>query len=228
MPRLARVVIPGLPYHVTQRGNRRHRVFFELADKTLYMRWLSGYAEKYNLEIWAYCLMNNHVHLLVVGHQDDSLAQAIGRTHGRYAQWQNKRHRWSGHFWAGRFYSTPLDEKHLWAAAKYVELNPVRSGIVEKAEEYDWSSARSHATGFFDPLLSPTRPFPGSISNWSEWLSTGIEQEDLETIRRNTSTGRPTGSDSFVAQLEIRLGRILQQRKRGRKPDTRVGLERIK
>lgn len=200
-------------------------MFFSPADRKLYLTWLADYADKYDLEIWAYCLMTNHVHLLVVGHQPDSLAQAIGRTHGRYAQWQNKRRRWSGHFWASRFYSTPLDERHLWAAIKYVELNPVRSGIVENAENYDWSSARSHATGLVDPLLSSKRPFPGSVSNWSEWLKTGIEEESLERLRRNTSTGRPTGSDAFVAQLETHLGRILQKKKRGRKPTavTEVG-----
>ncbi len=112
IPRLARIVLPGLPYHVTHRGNRRQNIFFRPQDRQTYKRWLGEYAERYGLEAWSYCLMTNHVHLLVVGHASDSLAAAIGRTHGRFAQWQNKRNDWSGHLWANRFYSTPLDDEH--------------------------------------------------------------------------------------------------------------------
>ena len=218
MPRLARVAIPELPYHVTQRGNRRHRTFFENSDRRVYLGWLANYSRKYDLEIWAYCLMSNHVHLLVMGHQGESLARTVGRTHGRYAQWQNRKHQWSGHFWSGRFYSTPLDERHLWAAVKYIELNPVRSGLVEVAEKYPWSSARAHAAGIIDPILSPDSPFPGPVGDWSEWLKTGLDAQALDRIRRNTSTGRPTGSDSFTLQIESHLGRNLHRQKTGRKP----------
>jgi len=218
MSRLARVVLPGLPYHVTHRGNRKLDVFFRRRDRLTYKRWLGQYARRYGLDIWSYCLMSNHVHLLVVAHKDDSLAMAIGRTHGRFAQWQNRRHGWSGHLWANRFYSTPLDEEHLWAAARYVELNPVRAGMVRRAEAYDWSSARCHARNHHDELLAPSRPFPGRIENWSDWLATESRAEPIEALRRNTSTGRPTGSDHFVTLLETRLSRTLRAQKRGRKP----------
>lgn len=218
MARLARIVLPGLPYHVTHRGNRRQKIFFEPRDPRVYKRLLKKYAERYGLEIWAYCLMTNHVHLLAVPRSQESLAEAIGRTHGCFAQWQNRRNSWSGHLWANRFYSTPLDEDHLWAAVRYVECNPVRAGIVDRAELYEWSSARCH-TGFrFDSLLTPSRPFPGSVECWSDWLANEPGAKQLEALRRNTSTGRPTGSDAFAEQLEERLGRSLRPQKRGRKP----------
>ena len=218
LPRLARVVLPGLPYHVTHRGNRRQNVFFRPQDRRIYKQWLSEYAKRYSLEVRAYCLMTNHVHLLAVAHASDSLAAAIGRTHGRFAQWQNRRNDWSGHLWANRFYSTPLDDQHLWAAVKYIELNPVRAGMVERAEDYPWSSARCHARNHSDELLAPSRPFPGKIENWSDWLATEPRQEEIEALRKNTSTGRPTGSDAFVTRLEASLARVLRPQKRGRKP----------
>jgi putative transposase len=218
LARLARVVLPGLPYHVTHRGNRRQNIFFRPQDRQTYKRWLGDYAERYGLEVWSYCLMTNHVHLLVVAHASDSLATAIGRTHGRFAQWQNMRNGWSGHLWANRFYSTPLDDEHLWAAVKYVELNPVRARLVDRAEDYPWSSARCHARYQPDELLAPARPFPGKVENWSDWLATEPRQRHIKALRKNTSTGRPTGSDGFVTRLEASLARILRPQKRGRKP----------
>ena len=189
-------------------------MFFSARDRQVYLRWLAEYAIRYELEIWAYCLMTNHVHLLVLGHLSDSLSQGIGRTHGRYAQWQNRRHHWSGHFWSNRFYSTPLDESHLWAAVRYVELNPVRAGIVKRAEQYRWSSAAAHSFGIDDPFLAPSRPFPGPIQNWSEWLADGMVQGSLENLRKNTSTGRPSGNDIFISRLEVLLNRSLTPRRR--------------
>ncbi len=217
MSRIARVVVPGLAYHVTHRGNRGQDVFFEPRDRTVYKRWLGEYAARYGLEIWAYCLMTNHVHLLVVARTESSLAKTIGRTHGRYASRQNRRHGWTGHLWANRYYSTPLDEAHAWAAVRYVERNPVRAGMVERAEDYPWSSARCHAMGEPDPLLSPQRPFPGGIEDWSSWLAVRVHRKLADAIRKNTLAGRPTGSREFVEALEARLDRTLSTRPRGRK-----------
>jgi hypothetical protein len=149
----------------------------------------------------------------------------IGRTHGRYAQLQNRGHDWSGHFWANRFYSTPLDNRHLLAAVKYIELNPVRAGFVERVEEYEWSSARSHALGVEDTLLSSFRPFPSMVGDWSRFLASGLEQETLQKLRENTSTGRPTGSEAFIAVLEARLGRTLACQRRGPKPREQLSQE---
>lgn len=212
------MVAPGLPYHVTHRGNRRQDVFLEPDDREVYKRWLADYAQRFGLEVWAYCLMTNHVHLIVSGTDTKSLAKTIGCTHGLYARRQNRLHSWSGHLWANRFYSTPLDENHLWRAVRYVEMNPVRAGMVSQPCAYRWSSARAHAGYETDPLLSDRSPFPGPIRNWSEWLTEDADDEGIETIRKNTLTGRPSGSAGFVTDLEARLDRVLTRAKRGRKP----------
>jgi putative transposase len=217
MARFARVIVPGYAYHVTYRGNRGEDVFFTVEDRLVYREWLGQYAHRYGMEILAYCLMTNHVHLLVKGHRRDSLSKAIGRTNGRYARWVNDRHGWRGHLWANRYFSTPLDEAHSWRTVKYVELNPVRAGIVGSAEAYRWSSAVAHASGVWDPLLSPNRPFPGPISDWSGWLEEGLDEATLNRIRRNTRTGRPTGSESFIDQMGSLLGRSLKPSKPGPK-----------
>lgn len=220
MSRLARVVIPGYPHHITHRGNRREEVFITPDDRDVYRASLRKHAKEHGLQIWAYCLMSNHIHLIALPECEDSLARAIGRSHMRYSRWINHQQEWSGHLWANRFYSTLLDEEHLWAAVKYVELNPVRAGIVTHAEDYPWSSAQAHALGRFDPLLSPNRPFINQtrIRDWRSWLAEGLDEEIVKRIRNNTTTGWPTGSPSFVAQLEKLLGRRLTRQKPGPKP----------
>ena len=222
MVRIARVVVPNLPHHVTHRGNRRQDVFFGRSDRRLYLSWLRENSERYGLEVWSYCLMTNHVHLIAVPRAEDSLARAIGRTHGRYAQRQNRRNDWSGHLWANRFYSTPLDEGHLWTAVRYVELNPVRAGLAVHPTDYEWSSAACHAGLRRDDFLAPSRPFPGHVEEWAEWLCQPLRDEQFDALRKNTMTGRPTGSEEFVAMLEARLERSLRAQKTGRKPATAV------
>lgn len=222
MPRIARIVVPGLAYHITHRGNHREDIFYRRQDRWVYKKWLRRYCARHRLEIWAYCLMTNHVHLIAVAKLPDALALAIGRTHWRFAQWQNLRNGWSGHLWANRYFSTPLDEQHLWAAARYVERNPVRAGLVARAELYEWSSARSHAMGKPDALLSSSRPFPGHIKNWSEWLTSPTDPKTLDALRKNTLTGRPSGSAAFVQELESELNRALGKPQRGRRTEARA------
>jgi putative transposase len=154
--------------------------------------------------------MPNHVHLVVVAHRADSLSRAIGVAHRRYSRSVNRRNDWTGHLWANRFYSTPLDSAHLLLAVRYVELNPVRAGLTRTAEEYAWSSARAHTVGSVNALLSPRRPFPGAIGDWRAWLSQGLEDDELELLRERTSTGRPCGAPDFVRELEHRSGRRLR------------------
>ncbi len=220
MARIARVVVPGLAYHLTHRGNRRQPIFFRPSDRDVYRCWLEEYSDFYGLSIWAYCLMTNHVHLLAVGKESFSLAKTMACCQGRYAAWVNHRYDWSGHLWANRFYSTLLDDTHLWTAVKYVELNPVRAGLVSRAEDWPWSSTRAHAWGRSDSLLSSDRPFPGPVRNWSAWLSSGFDEAMADRIRQNTKTGRPSGGKAFIEGLEAKLGRPLRPARRG--PRVRV------
>jgi len=221
MSRLARVVIPGLPHHVTHRGNRRADIFLHPADRTAYLGFLAGCAAKADLKIWAYCLMTNHVHLIAVPGNETSLARGVGLADRAYALWINERKQWSGHLWSERFFSTPLDEAHHCEAVRYVERNPVRAALIQRAEQYGWSSARAHCAMAQDPLLDPARPYGlWPIEDWSAWLAEREDGARLQAIRRCTATGRPCGDKPFIERLQDQLGRILQPQKRGPKPKT--------
>ena len=147
MARLARVVAPGLPHHVTQRGNRRQQTFFCDEDYESYLQLMAQFCKAHQVEIWAYCLMPNHVHLIAVPQSADGLRRAIGEAHRRYTRMVNFREGWRGHLWQGRFASFVLDEPYLLTAARYVELNPVRAGLVNTPRQYRWSSAAAHLRG---------------------------------------------------------------------------------
>ena len=142
MPRLARAVAPGLPHHVTQRGNRRQKAFFSTDDYLLYLALMSEWCDRYGVDIWAYCLMPNHVHLIAVPPDEKALRWAIGEANRHYARAINQRQGWRGYLWQGRFASVPMDEGHTLAAARYVELNPVRARLADTPEGWAWSSAR--------------------------------------------------------------------------------------
>jgi putative transposase len=219
MPRLARTVCARVPHHITQRGNRREKVFFTDDDRHAYLGWLKDYAEKCEMEILAYCLMTNHIHLVAVPTVEDSLQQTLKPLHMRYAQRINRSRHWKGHLWQGRFFSSALDEDYLWAAMRYVERNPVRARMVRKAENYRWSSAAAHCGLRTDPVLtrklSWRRQFE-SIGDWSAWLAEGDEPQRLEVLRRNVDKGLPCGSEKFIQRLEKMTGRALQYRPRGR------------
>ncbi len=223
MARLARVVVPGHPYHITHCGNRREAIFFTDEDREVYLSILAEYAARYGLEIQAYCLMTNHVHLVALPREERSMADAMGRAHMRYARWLNRRMGWSGRLWANRIYSTLLVGAHLWGAVRYVEGNPLRGKMVDGAQEYPWSSCQVHAglsAEAVKGLLSPDRPFPGWVgaTQWSKWVNGGVPESTSAALRRNTSTGRPTGGPEFVERLEAQLDRILLRQKTGRKP----------
>jgi putative transposase len=214
---MARIVVPGVPHHVSHRGNRRGDIFLRPEDRIRYIGLLKEYTEKAGMDIWAYCLMTNHVHLLVTPYTEDSLARGVGLAHRRYAVWLNRHEGWQGHLWANRFFSTPMDESHMWTAVRYIERNPVRAGLVKHAEDYPWSSAKAHALRIKDDLLAEKRPFPGPIPKWSEWLREVEDKEAADNIRNCTRTGRPCGSDGFIDWLETCLKRDLRPSKRGPK-----------
>ncbi len=217
MARLARVVAPGLPHHVTQRGNRRQPTFFSAADYRLYRGLMAEWCARSGVEIWAYCLMPNHVHLIAVPETRDALHRAIGEAHRRYTWAINRREDWRGHLWQERFASFPMDEAHLLAAARYVELNPVRTRLRRRPRDHPWSSARAHLAGQDDALVK-VAPLLALVPDWGRFLAAALEAEDLAALRRHALTGRPLGEESFVARLEKRLGRPLAKKKPGPKP----------
>jgi putative transposase len=212
MPRIA---IAGLAYHVTHRGNRRGTVFFSAADRETYLRWLAHAAAKHGLDLWAYCLMTNHVHLLVRVERRDSLAGAMRELQGYYAKRINERHEWSGHLWANRHYSHPVEGRHLWSTARYIERNPVRAGMVERAEQYLWSSARAHCGLEGNGVLATSGPFCGVSCDWSSWLARE-EPESDEWIRKSARSGRPLGGAPFCESIGRELGRSVVQPTIGR------------
>ncbi|MCY3018395.1 MAG: transposase [Planctomycetota bacterium] len=227
MARLARVVVPGIPHHITQRGNRRAKVFDDDESRRAYLAFVAQYARRYGVDVWAYSLMDNHVHWVVAPKAETSLAQCFRGAHTRFSMAVNAARGETGHLWQNRYFSCPLDETHLWAAVRYVERNPVRAGLVRRAEQYGWSSARAHCGLRADALLSADFPPAGVVADWREWL----REEDpaqSEAVRKNTYTGRPCGSLSFVERLEGLLRRTLQLqkvgRKRKRKPNETKGL----
>lgn len=221
MTRIARVVVPGCPHHITQRGNRRLETFFCDEDYRAYLFLMAEWCFRRDVEVWAYCLMPNHVHLIAVPKSEDGLRRAIGEAHRRYTRMVNFREGWRGHLWQGRFCSFPLSESYLLAAARYVERNPVRAGLAEKPEAYPWSSAVAHMSGR-DDVLVKVSPLLEIVGDWRGFLSTE-EGKEMEAIRRHERTGRPLGNEDFIIGIESFLGRIVRKQKPGPKAKAKEG-----
>jgi putative transposase len=215
MARIARIIAPGYPHHITQRGNRRQKTFFCKEDYELYRELMSQWCIHYGVEIWAYCLMPNHVHLIAVPRETDGFHKAIGEAHRRYTRHINFREGWRGHLWQGRFASCVMDENYLITAARYIECNPVRAHLVKYPADYPWSSAKAHMKNRNDGLVR-VKPLLQLIHDWGPFLQDGTEKEMGTLIRRHENTGRPLGNNSFVLGLEAQLGRKLGPRKAGR------------
>lgn len=215
MARMARAVCPGIPHHITQRGVRRFDIFLDESDYLLYLKLLKLHSERFRLLITSYCVMTNHIHVVGTPEAPESIAQTFKHCHGIYATEFNKKYRKSGHVWQGRPFSCVLDEAHTWAAIRYVERNPVRANMVERAENYRWSSAASHCGLVPDPLLTAALPAGVPVENWSRWLA-GEDGEQEIAIRKQTIIGRPCGSEDFVKTMETAVGRSLGPVKRGR------------
>jgi putative transposase len=216
MARLARVVAPGLAHYITQRGNRGQPTFFCDEDYQHYLDTMGQWCDAHQVEIWAYCLMPDHVHLIAVPQSADGLGRAIGEAHRRYTRMVNAREEWRGHLWQGRFASFVLDEPYLLTAARYVELNPVRAGMVKTASRYRWSSASAHVRGR-DDMLVRVAPLLEMNPNWRTSLARVIRKEDATLLRAHERTGRPLGEEAFLETLEQDLGRTLRRQKPGPK-----------
>ena len=218
MARMARAVVSGVPHHVTQRGNRRQETFFCEEDYEAYLELMAEWCGRHGVQVWAYCLMPNHVHLVAVPGTEDGLRKGIGEAHRRYTRRVNFREGWRGHLWQGRFASYPMDERYLWGAARYVEMNPVRAGLVKRPWDYPWSSARAHLSGADDRLVQ-VKPLLEMVQNWEGFLLVEPGDEEVGLLRRHERTGRPLGGEEFVKGLEKDTGRVLRRQQPGpRKP----------
>lgn len=216
MPRIARIVVPDCPHHVIQRGNRRQKVFFCDTDRVLYLQLLKQQGKRCGISFLCYCLMENHVHMVAVPKFSWSLTRGLGEAHRKYTSSVNIRENWKGHLWQGRFISYPLEEKHFYYTVRYIEQNPVRAGIVQRAEDYSWSSARARVYKTDDILVSDRRLL-GGIEDWTSFLAEAPSELEIALIRNHELSGRPLGDESFIRQLEKTAGRVLSLKKRGRK-----------
>jgi putative transposase len=206
-----------MPHHVTQRGNHRTRVFLSNGDPEAYLSLLHAYSRRFGLEIYAYCLMPNHVHLIATPKRADSMHRALRAVHCQYAQRVNRMRAVSGHLWQGRYFSSPLDSNHFLNAIRYVELNPVRANLAAIPVDYPWSSAAARCGLRADPILElqDSSSLLRGISDWAAWLAEGVEQDCLNRLRLHAPGNLPCGSAKFVATLEKSAGRPLQFRPRG-------------
>jgi putative transposase len=207
----------GTPHHVTQRGNRRQAVFFSDGDYQTYKSLPAEGCAAAGVAIWAYCLMPNHVHLILVPSDADGPRAALSEAHRRYSRGVTFREGWRGYLWQGRFASAPMDDGHLMAAARYVELNPVRAKLAAAARDWPWSSARAHLTGRGDGVVDAA-PLLEREPDWATFLAGGLDPHAHAAIRSAERTGRPLGDEAFTAGLEQSLGRRLARQKPGRKP----------
>jgi len=221
MARKARVVAAGVPHHVTQRGNNRQNVFLSDDERPYYLTVLRDRSRQAGPRLLGYCLMTDHIHLVAVPEQARSLAQALGRTHSAYAQRFKRHYHRSGHLWQNRFYSCPLGASHLYQALAYVDLNPVRAGLVAHAGEYAWSSARAHLgdTKADEWIDGEAWQQLGLADDWAEILRREIEADEL---RAATYAGLPYGEADFIELLEQQTQRPLRRGTPGPKPKARA------
>ena len=217
MPRIPRLVAPGYPHHVTQRGNRRQKTFFCTDDYLTYLDFIEAALPDAECEVWAYCLMPNHVHFVLVPRHPSGLALLFKEAHRRYTRKINLRENWRGHLWQERFHSCVMDEPHLNATVRYVELNPVAAGLCDKPEVWRWSSVHAHLEANDEGLVS-VGPMLERHPDWTKYLGGTQSTEVLQKVRKYSRTGRPLGSENFIAALELLTGRSLKPRKPGRKP----------
>ena len=217
MARIARVIIPNLPHHVTQRGNGRQKTFFTEADYELYRNLLADSCKKARVACWAWVLMPNHVHLILVPRSEDGLRAALAPVHRAYAGLIHARQKKTGHFWQGRFGTTVMDESHLAEAFRYVLLNPVRAKLVTKPDAWKWSSARAYLKGR-DDGLTDTGPMLQRFPDIKALLSADENEDNLKRLRAAETIGRPVGNAAFMKSIEKKSGRKLAPAKAGRKP----------
>lgn len=191
MPRIARLVVPGIAHHVTQRGNRQQQIFFTDDDRRAYLDMMAAALKRSNTKCLAWCLMDNHVHLMLVPDKVDGLRAPLASVHTKYAQRINWQHQLGGHLFQGRFASYPMDDRHMMFAARYIECNPVKAGLVSSCEEWRWSSARAHVEGI-DDGLTDWRELGQYVPNWRAMLAEGLDAGAI--VENALRTGAPLGN----------------------------------
>ncbi len=206
MPRRQRCVVEGLPHHVTQRGVDRCAAFLSDTDRLTYARLLRDNLGSAGVRVLGWCLMTNHVHLVVLPELADSLALLLRRVHGRYAQYFNVRSGRTGHLWQNRYFACPLGPAHLWSALAYVDCNPVRARMVRTAAEYVWSSAGAHISGRDSMGILDLDWWRKQTigSDWERYLR-GFEFDP--ELEKCTYSGRPFGDRDLVTSIAERFER---------------------
>lgn len=226
MPRRARLLLPGQPRHIIQRGNNRQACFFADEDYRFYLDWLRQCADMASCEIHAYVLMTNHVHLLLSSRNTDGAAQLMKALGQRYVQYVNRQYRRSGTLWEGRFRSCLVqDNDYLLSCYRYIELNPVRAGMVEHPGDYRWSSYRCDGQGEVNPVVTP-HPLYLALDQqpdhrrerYRHLFKVGMDPERVNEIRAATNGNYALGSTLFAEQIAQALGQRTQRGKAGRPP----------
>lgn len=217
MPRTARIVVPGVAHHVTQRGNRRQQTFFGASDYARYVDLIGDGCRRSGVDVLAWCLMPNHVHLVLVPPTAESLTAALAVAHRCYTWVVNRRNGWQGHLWQNRYFSSPVDDAHLANVVRYVELNPVRARLVTDPQAWAWSSAPARIGEHGDMLIRHEKPTAlRAVGDWSKFLGAGLAHDDIERIRLHQIREIPLGEDAFVRHIEALTGCSLRPRPRGR------------
>ena len=210
MARIARIVVPGYPHHITQRGNRRQQTFFNDGDYQTYIELMSHWCRKYAVEIWGYCLMPNHIHAVVIPSDESGLATHFRALHSGYAKYINASRGWKGHLWQERFFSAVMDETHTLCALRYVEMNPVRAGLCDRPEEWRWSSVHANLGDRSDGITD-TNTTRKIVPDWRSYLNVPDSARVRDQLRKRTRDGRPAGDDAFVDRLEALTGKDIRK-----------------
>ena len=218
MARIARIVVPHYPHHITQRGNRRQTVFFCDDDYLQYKAYLMESLDKAQVQVWAYCLMPNHVHLVVVPETEDGLRAFFSESHRRYTRYINFREGWRGYLWQGRFQSFVMNEQYLVAAVRYVELNPLKAGLCQAIDGWRWSSVHAHLQQKDDGLVT-VKPMLDRVKDWRSYLLEDSKNSVRSELGRHSRTGRPLGDEHFVDYVASICGERVRRQKPGRKTE---------
>lgn len=225
MPRTGRVVLPGFPHHVVQRGHNRQVVFAHKNDYSYYLDSLVDWKEEYGIRLYGYCLMTNHVHLIIEPETESAMGQFMKRLAGRQTRYVNRQKARSGTLWEGRYKSSPIDtDNYLLACCRYVDLNPVRAQIVSRPENFYWSSYRERIgldtqVKILDNAPDAVEKLPETLSNhktYARYVSAPSSSAEIELIREALKRGQLTGGSHFIDEVEGIIGRRIERRGPGR------------